>query len=227
MVIKVRLFAGLREAGGTECMDVELGDDHTATGLLQAMRAQPGLGDLLERLPVRVAVNSTYVSGDTVIRDGDEVALVPPISGGSQIRASVTAKPLDIASISAEAGDPAAGAVVVFQGVTREVAHLDYEAYAEMAEKRIGQILIETVERFGLTGAVAEHRTGVVPLGESSVIVAVSSPHRPEAFEAAKVAIDRIKEEVPIWKVEVEADGSTHRVEGSLPQVDQQEMTSR
>ena len=195
----------------------------TAAGLLEVMRGRPGVGDVLQRLPVRVAVNSAYVSGDMVIEPGDEIALIPPISGGSQIRASVKAGPLDIAKIAAEAGDPAAGAVVVFQGVTRDVAKLEYEAYKEMAEKKMGAILLDCVRKFSLTGAVAEHRTGEVPLGEPSVIVAVSSAHRGEAFEGAREAIDRIKAEAPVWKVEVEDDGSSHRVEGTLPDLDEPE----
>ncbi|MBK8295087.1 MAG: molybdenum cofactor biosynthesis protein MoaE [Solirubrobacterales bacterium] len=220
MRLQVRLFAGLREAAGADSIEVEVGDDPTAAGLLDEMRDQTELGKLLQRMPVRVAVNSSYVAGETVLEAGDEIALVPPISGGSQIRATVTNETIDIAAISKEAGDPAAGAVVVFQGVTREVARLEYEAYVEMAEQRMGEILIDCVERFGLTGAVAEHRTGEVPLGEPSVVVAVSAPHRPEAFDGAREAIDRIKAEAPVWKVEVTADGVSHRVEGSLPDVD-------
>ena len=220
MLVNVRLFAGLREAAGSDSVEVEVGDDATAASLLEVMRDQSSLGNLLARMPVRVAVNSAYVTGDTRLGSGDEIALVPPISGGSQIRARVTGDRLDIAAISKEAGDPRAGAVVVFEGVTREVDRLEYEAYTEMAEKRMGEILIDCVDRHGLTGAVAEHRTGDVPLGEPSVIVAVSAPHRPEAFAGASEAIDRIKAEAPVWKVEVSADGSTHRVEGTLPEPD-------
>lgn len=220
VMLKVRLFAGLREAAGADSVEIEVAPEATAASLVEALKAEPGVGDLLDRLPVRVAVNMAYVDSSTVLSEGDEIALVPPISGGSQIRARVTDQPLDVAALSSEAGDPGAGAVVVFQGVTREVASLEYEAYREMAERRIGEILIDCVERFGLTGAVAEHRTGTVPLGEASVIVAVSSPHRPEAFEAAREAIDRIKDQVPIWKVEIEADGSTSRVAGTLPDPD-------
>lgn len=220
MRLQVRLFAGLREAAGADSLEVEVGEHPTAAGLLDVMRDQTKLGELLQRMPVRVAVNSSYVAGETVLRAGDEIALVPPISGGSQIRATVTDEAIDIAAISKEAGDPAAGAVVVFQGVTREVARLEYEAYVEMAEQRMGEILMDCVDRFGLTGAVAEHRTGTVPLGESSVIVAVSAPHRTEAFDGAREAIDRIKAEAPVWKIEVTEDGDTHRVEGSLPDVD-------
>ena len=220
MLLNVRLFAGLREAAGADALEVEVGEDPTAAGLLEVMRDGSDLGKLLERMPVRVAVNSAYVAGDTRLNPGDEIALVPPISGGSQIRADVTTEPLDIASISKEVGDPAAGAVVIFQGVTSEVDHLEYEAYVEMAEDRMGEILADCADRFGLTGAVAGHRTGDVPLGEPSVIVAVSAPHRSEAFAGAREAIDRIKAEAPVWKVEVLADGTSKRVEGNLPELD-------
>lgn len=225
MLVNVRLFAGLREAAGSDSLEVEVDDGATAAELLDSMRGESGLGDLLQRMPVRVAVNSAYVAGDAVLEPGDEIALVPPISGGSQIRATVTGDPLDIAAISKEAGDPSAGAVVVFQGVTREVSRLEYEVYQDMAERRMGEILIECVDTFGLTGAVAAHRSGEVPLGEPSVIVAVSAPHRPEAFAGAREAIDRIKAEAPVWKVEVTADGDAQRVEGRLPDVDQERTT--
>lgn len=220
MLLNVRLFAGLREAAGSDSVEVEAGESPTAASLLETMQDGSELGDLLSRMPVRVAVNSAYVAGETRLSSGDEIALVPPISGGSQIRASVTTEPLDISAMSREVVDPAAGAVVSFQGVTREVDHLEYEAYAEMAEARMGKILLECVDRFGLTGAVAGHRTGDVPLGEPSVIVAVSAPHRSEAFAGAREAIDRIKAEAPVWKVEVLADGTSRRVEGSLPGFD-------
>jgi molybdopterin synthase catalytic subunit len=123
----------------------------------------------------------------------------------------------------AEAGDPGAGAVVLFQGTTRDVASLEYEAYGEMAEQRIARILEDCLKKHGLTGAVAEHRTGTVPLGEASVVVAVSAPHRVEAFAGGREAIDRIKAEAPVWKVEVEADGERHRVEGTLPPADSED----
>ena len=184
------------------------------------LKGRPGLGPVLEEMPVRVAVNRSYVDGDTELSQGDEVALVPPISGGAAIRATVTDRPLDPGAIAAEAGDPAAGAVVVFQGTTRDVARLDYEAYDEMAEQRIGEILSDCVEAHALTAAVAAHRTGSVPLGEASVVVAVSAPHRPEAFAGAREAIDRIKAEAPIWKVEVDDAGRPSRVEGTVPEVD-------
>jgi molybdopterin synthase catalytic subunit len=112
--------------------------------------------------------------------------------------------------------DPRAGAVVLFEGVTREVPELDYEAYSEMAAERIEAIAAEEAERHGLCAVAVEHRTGTVPRSEPSVIVAASAPHRGEAFAGARALIDRVKAEAPIWKVEVTEAGRT-RVEGTLP----------
>lgn len=220
MRIDVKLFAGLREAAGTGEIALDLASGSTAEGLVEELRRRPDMERILTDMPIRVAVNRTYVDGETELREGDEVALVPPISGGAPIRATVTERPLDVARVVADTGDPAAGAVVMFQGNTREVARLDYEAYGEMAEQRIAEILEACVEKHGLTAAIAEHRTGPVALGEASVLVAVSAPHRPEAFAGAREAIDRIKAEAPIWKVEVETDGSRSRVDGTVPEVD-------
>jgi molybdopterin synthase catalytic subunit len=222
VTIEVKLFAGLREAAGTGSLDVELPDPATARGLVEQLCERPGLGEVLRRMPVRVAVNRTYVEDGFGLSEGDEVALVPPISGGAPVRAAVTDRPLDAGALLAEAGDPAAGAVLLFQGTTRDVARLEYEAYGEMAEQRIAQILQECREKHGLTGAVAEHRIGEVALGEASIVVAVSAPHRGEAFAGGREAIDRIKAEAPVWKVEVEADGERRRVEGTLPPADAQ-----
>jgi molybdopterin synthase catalytic subunit len=114
----------------------------------------------------------------------------------------VTEEPLELGAIVARVRDPRAGAVVAFEGVTREVEQLDYEAYEPMARERIAAILAEAIERHGLCAAAAEHRVGTVPLSEPSVIVAASAPHRGEAFAGAREAIDRIKAEAPIWKRE-------------------------
>ena len=153
------------------------------------------------------------------MRAGDEVALVPPVSGGAGVvrAVRVTAEALDLAALAAAVRDPAAGAVVLFEGVTREVAELDYEAYAEMAEEKLRAIGEEVAAAHGLSAVALEHRTGTVALGEPSVIVAASAPHRSEAFNGARALIDRVKAEAPIWKVEVDAAGVRSRVEGTLP----------
>lgn len=221
MRLSVRLFAILRERAGADAVEVLLAEDATAADALAALRAEPRLAEVLERMPARLAVNREYAQADTPLAPGDELAAIPPISGGAgpalaRVRARVSEEPLDAAELSSWVGRPGAGAVVCFQGTCRYVDRLEYEAYAAMAEERIGRILTECVERHGLEAAAAEHRVGSVPLGEAGVVVAVSAAHREEAFAGAREAIDRIKAEAPIWKREVEAE--TRRwVEGSLP----------
>jgi molybdopterin synthase catalytic subunit len=130
----------------------------------------------------------------------------------------VTEEPLDVAALAAAVRDARAGAVVLFEGVTREVPELDYEAYAEMALAKLRAIGEQEAARHGLCAVALEHRTGTVPLGEPSVVVAASAPHRGEAFAGARALIDRVKAEAPIWKVEVTEEGR-RPVEGTLPPV--------
>ena len=181
MRVSVRLFAGLRERAGTDRLEIELPDDARVADVLAAMAGTP-VGALRDRECV-VAVNRDYAGADTPVRAGDEVALVPPVSGGEgrvgpAISVRVTGEPLDLAALAAAVRDPRAGAVVLFEGVTRDVPELDYEAYAEMAHERIEAIAREEAERHGLCAVAVEHRTGTVPLSEPSVIVAASAPHR-------------------------------------------------
>jgi MoaE-MoaD fusion protein len=215
MRFEVRLYAVLRERAGAERVEIDLDDGATAEDALVAVRRLPGL-DLLDRLPVRVAVNREYADPRQPLRAGDELALIPPVSGGGTVHSRVTAEPLSPAAITEAVGRPGAGAIVTFQGTTREVERLEYEAYAEMATERITAILRDCAERHELEAAAAEHRVGTVPLGEPSVVVAVSAAHRREAFAGAREAIDRIKAEAPIWKKEVEA-GEGRWVEGTAP----------
>jgi molybdopterin synthase catalytic subunit len=228
MTVTVRLFAMLRERAGRDSVELELPDDATVADAFDRLAAEPGLAELVGRLPLRMAVNREYVGGDAHIAPGDELAVIPPISGGApdaclrmdnkrrgRTHASVTGEPLSAERLSAWVGDPGAGAIVTFQGVTREVAELDYEAYAEMAEERIAAILIAAAERHGLIAAAAEHRIGKVPRGEPGVVVAVAAGHRGEAFDGAREAIDRIKAEAPIWKKELDQSGQGAWVEGA------------
>lgn len=134
--------------------------------------------------------------------------------------ARVTDEPLSLERLAELAGRPAAGAIVTFQGTTRDVEQLEYEAYREMAEERIAAIVADAVERHGLEAAAAEHRVGTVPLGTASVAVAVSAAHREQAFAGAREIIDRIKAEAPIWKKELDA-GREHWVKGAAPDVDE------
>jgi MoaE-MoaD fusion protein len=225
MTVSVRLFAILRERAGRDSVEIELPEGATVDDAFERLAAAPGLGELVERLPLRMAVNREYAGAGTPIAPGDELALIPPISGGApdaddsarRTRAAVTEEPLNADELSRWVGDPGAGAIVTFQGVTREVASLDYEAYREMAEERIAAILDECVERHGLLAAAAEHRIGNVPLGEPGVVVAVAASHREEAFSGAREAIDRIKAEAPIWKRELDAAGAGDWVQGAAP----------
>jgi molybdopterin converting factor subunit 1 len=210
MVVTVRLFAGLRERAGRDRVDVDLPEGALVSDLLEAM-------DVAPRSCV-VAINREYATESEPVRAGDEVALVPPVSGGAGVvrLLRVTGEPLDPNDAAAAVRDPGAGAVVIFEGVTREVPELDYEAYAEMAEQRLREIGEQVAAAHSLCAVALEHRTGTVPLSEPSVVVAASAPHREAAFAGARDLIDRVKAEAPIWKVEVTEVGRT-RVEGTLP----------
>lgn len=198
----MRLFAGLRERAGSRHIDVEVEEPATVEKLLQAM-ATTAIGPLAPRSCI-VAVNREYAGPQQIISADDELALIPPVSGGeSRVRrVRVTGDPLDLSALAAAVRDTRAGAVVVFEGVTRDVEWLEYEAYAEMAEPRLAAIAEEEAERHGLCAVAVEHRTGRVGLGEPSVIVAASAAHRGEAFAGARAVIDRVKAEAPIWKQE-------------------------
>src|SRR4029453_6489622 len=198
---------------------LELPEGATVAAVLAELEAVIGA------MPARAAVNREYVPDDTILEAGEGVALIPPVSGGASqaTSARVGPGPLQIDELAASVGRPGAGAIVVFCGTTRDVDRLEYEAYEEMAGERISTILDECLERHGLEAVAAAHRTGQVPLGEPSVIVAVSAAHRGEAFAGAREAIDRIKAEAPIWKREVEGDGeseSARWVEGTEPPPD-------
>jgi molybdopterin converting factor subunit 1 len=216
MTVTVRLFAMLRERAGRDSIELSLPDGATAAEAIDLLRSDDRLGTLIDRLPVRMAVNRDYAEPGTVLAPGDELALVPPVSGGADVHVRISEQPLSVSEVVEMVGRPGAGAIVSFQGTTRDVESLEYEAYGEMAEERIASILAGCVERHGLEAAAAEHRVGSVPLGETSVIVAVAAAHREEAFAGAREAIDRIKAEAPIWKREVGAAGSNW-VEGTAP----------
>jgi molybdopterin synthase catalytic subunit len=208
--VTVRLFAMLRERAGAGSVTLELPEGARVRDAIDS------LAGLAEGIPLVMAVNREYASEEHVLDAGDELALIPPVSGGSSPWVAVSAEPLSLDALAVRVRDPRAGAVVTFSGVTREVERLEYESYAEMAEQRMGAIAAEAVERHGLCAAAVEHRVGAVPLSEPSVIVAVSAPHRGDAFAGAREIIDRVKAEAPIWKKEIE--GSEERwVEGVEP----------
>jgi molybdopterin synthase catalytic subunit len=198
MHVRVRLFAQLRERAGAHEVEIELPDGALVSDALER------LGEVTDGIRVVMAVNHEYADPDVSLAPGDELALIPPVSGGSVAltHARITTEPLSLDALRERVRDPRAGAVVTFEGVTREVEQLEYEAYAEMAQAQIAEIVAAAVERHGLCAAAAEHRVGVVPLSEPSVAIAVSAPHRAEAFAAAREIIDQIKARAPIWKKE-------------------------
>ncbi|MFN8113406.1 MAG: molybdenum cofactor biosynthesis protein MoaE [Solirubrobacterales bacterium] len=219
MRVDVRLFAILRERAGRDTVAVELEPGATVADAIGVLSEHAALRGVLDRLPVTMAVNRDYADPSTELHSGDELALIPPVSGGAgtaDVHARISAEALSLDAVSALVGRPGAGAIVSFQGVTRDVESLEYEAYAEMAEERIASILADCRERHGLEAIAAEHRTGTVPLGEPSVVVAAAAAHRGEAFAGACEAIDRIKAEAPIWKREIEG-GEARWVEGTTP----------
>jgi molybdopterin converting factor subunit 1 len=216
MTVTVRLFAILRERAGRDAIEVSLPEGATVAEALDAIRTEGALGEVIGRLPVRMAVNREYAEPEARLAEGDELALVPPVSGGAEVHAQVHDGALSAEKITGIVSRPGAGAIVCFEGTTRDVPRLEYEAYTEMAEERIASILAECVASHGLEAAAAEHRVGSVPRGEASVVIAVSAAHREEAFAGAREAIDRIKAEVPIWKREVEESGARW-VQGTVP----------
>jgi MoaE-MoaD fusion protein len=198
--VTIRLFAILRERAGASEIELDLPEGARVRDALAR------LDDLAGGLPLVMAINRDYADAEAPLRAGDELALIPPVSGGASAtgvdRALVTEAPLSLEALAARVRDPRAGAVVTFSGVTREVGRLDYEAYAEMATERIAAMVDEAIARHGLCAAAAHHRIGPVARSEPSVIVAASAPHRDAAFAGARELIDRIKAEAPIWKKE-------------------------
>jgi MoaE-MoaD fusion protein len=202
MRVTVRLFAGLRERAGRSRLEL----DYVARA-----------GDVWARLDLgeepgglMYAVNREYVDRAHELQDGDEVALIPPVSGGAFL---ITTEPLDVARVVAEAESDEAGAVASFVGTVRRssrgrnVQYLEYEAFEEMAEAMLVRLGRSLTDKHGLTAVAIHHRIGRVEIGEASVVIAVSSPHRASALEACREAIDTLKETIPLWKKEVYEGG--------------------
>jgi MoaE-MoaD fusion protein len=200
MQVRVRLFAALRERAGWSERSLELGPDARIGDVWAAL----GMGD--EPPGIAYARNREYAGRGVALADGDEVALIPPVSGGAF---RLVEGPLDVDAVIREAGDPEAGAIASFVGTTRRrnrgrtVVRLRYEAYDGMAESEMARIAADVSARHGLTRVAMAHRTGEVPVGEASVVIAVSAPHRAPALAACAEAIDALKQTVPIWKKEL------------------------
>jgi MoaE-MoaD fusion protein len=202
--VVVRLFAALRERAGSGKRRVELEAGATAGDVWPAL----GLGE--EPRGLVYAVNKEYAERGRELADGDEVALIPPVSGGSF---RLSADPLDLGAAVAEVADERAGAIATFIGTTRvesrgrTVIHLEYEAYEGMAEQVMAELAASLQERHDLCAVAIHHRVGRVAIGEQSVVIAVSAPHRQDALTACREAIDTLKETVPLWKKEVYEGG--------------------
>ncbi len=210
--LTIRFFATLRERAGAPELTRDFPDDATVVQIWERLKAEfPALEG--HRDAVRFAVNQEYVDDDYRPRPGDEIAFIPPVSGGSDAASwigpiNIIRTRVDVAALEAAVADPAAGAICTFVGTTREnnvgrrVLRLEYEAYEAMALSEIRKLADEAGRRWEITRIAITHRIGVVEIGETSVAIAVSAPHRAEAFEACRFAIDRLKEIVPIWKKE-------------------------
>ncbi|MCZ8518410.1 MULTISPECIES: molybdenum cofactor biosynthesis protein [Paenibacillus] len=215
MKLKLLLFAGLAESFGTPLLELDIAASGIRPPELKALLADR-YPDSASRLEAAfVAVNQAYADDSAVIRPEDEVALIPPVSGGeAPARMVITRDPISIEEVTSKVLHPHHGAALSFIGTTREFTHgqrttlLEYEAYEPMALKTMEQIGSEIEDRWPGTQCAITHRLGPVPVGETSVVIAVSSPHRDASYEASRYAIERLKQIVPIWKKEVWEDGS-------------------
>ncbi len=210
--VAVKLFAALREQAGARERALELADDASIDDVWPAL----GLGD--EPTGLVYAVNRAYVERGTPLADGDEVALIPPVSGGAF---RLSDEPLSLERVAAEVASDDAGAIATFVGTTRahargrDVVRLEYEAYEGMAEAEMERIAGELRERHDVIDVAIHHRVGPVEIGETSVVIAVSAPHRAAAFDACREAIDTLKQTVPLWKKELYVGGEEWIGQGS------------
>ena len=202
MTVVVKLFAGLRERAGYA--------ERELAGLERVGDVWPALGLGDEPAGLLYAVNKEYADRDRPLADGDEVALIPPVSGGAFL---LSEGPLSVEAVVREVETEEAGAVATFVGTTRlhsrgrTVEYLEYEAYAGMAEKVMAEIATALKHSYELCGVAIHHRVGRVGIGETSVVIAVSAPHRQDALAACRDAIDTLKQTVPLWKKEVYEGG--------------------
>lgn len=225
----IKLFAGLSERFGTPALTISSADQKLTVAQLKQllMKHYPNQAELL-RISF-VAHNHAYASDATIIHATDELALLPPVSGGEasadnqQVsndnslavnRYIITSDIIDTNEVLAKVIAAEHGAAIAFVGTTREwtqgqrTVRLEYEAYAPMAIRTMEQIGEELAERWPGTLCAISHRIGVVAIAETSVVIAVLSPHRDSCYEASRYAIERLKQIVPIWKKEIWEDGS-------------------
>jgi molybdopterin synthase catalytic subunit/molybdopterin converting factor small subunit len=216
MQVVVKLFGSVREATGCKELSVELAAGATLGELREELARDHAI---FEKLGERLAasINFDVASFETALADGDEVAFLPPVAGGAP-RCVLSEVPLDPADVVARVFGPNAGGLVTFSGAVRDhargqtIRHLEYEAYPGMAEQEMEKVCDEAERRWPGVRVAISHRVGRLEIGELAVVVAASAPHRGEAFEAARFAIDTLKETVPIWKKEF-AEGGDYWVD--------------
>jgi len=212
MKVHVRVFAVVRDILGCRELLIDVPKGATAGELLSRMAAEyPKASGALKG--VRLAVNREYVKGSHVLDENDEVAIIPPVSGGTDLL-EITDHALSLDALVRSIGQETSGAIASFLGTVRalsrgrRVQHLEYDAYPEMAAAVMREIATEIRERWPVDQIAIQHRTGRLEVGEASVAIAVGAPHRREALEACAYAIERLKQVVPIWKKEVWTDGA-------------------
>lgn len=214
MKIQVRYFAVFRERLGREDEAIELPDGATVATAIEHLAARhAAIASLSGRF--QTAVNQCMEPPETALRDGDELALIPPVAGGqSEPHAIIVDAPPSLDRCVARVSSEDMGGVVTFTGVVRRhsrgrrVERLEYEAYKEMAEKVMRELCREIADEVAGSRLAVEHRVGVLAVGDVAVVIAAAAPHRAEAFAACRAMIDRLKERVPIWKKEVSPDGA-------------------
>ena len=211
MQIIAKLFGAAREAAGAKELSLALPDGATARDVWRLLLDQhPALAPFADRLAV--SVNFEIRSLDAEVHDGDEIAFLPPVSGGAGT-CSLSDGPIDVGKVVARVSGPGMGGIVTFIGAVRnrargrDIRHLEYESYPEMAEREMQRIADAAAERWPGTRVAIAHRAGHLEIGDLAVVIAAAAPHRAEAFEACRYAIDTLKETVPIWKKEVATDG--------------------
>jgi molybdopterin converting factor subunit 1 len=209
--VTVKLFGSLREEAGAKELALELPEGASVSALRELLEERhPAFARLRDRLAV--SVNLAVADADRRLEEGDEVAFLPPVSGGAG-RCTLSDRPLDPEEVAARVTGPDAGGVVTFVGAVRDrargrsIRYLEYESYPEMAEREMERIAEEAGRSFPGARVAIAHRTGHLEIGEAAVVIVAAAPHRAEAFDACRFAIDRLKQTVPIWKKEVASDG--------------------
>ena len=211
LTVNVLFFAGARQRSGTARVQLELQEPITVREAAQAAcQAAPNQHKLPDN--IAFAINNSYALPDQIVNDGDEIAILPPVSGGAQRRTEplvlITSDPIDTEKVASNVASDTDGAVVIFNGITRNknqgrlVIKLEYEAYSPMAEETMQQIIDEMHDQWDIGAVAVAHRTGIVEIGQVSMCLAVSAPHRADAFKAAQYFVDELKQRVPIWKKE-------------------------